>query len=58
MIRRLRAPRPLLLLVATANLVTAAYLLAVEHTFGGPGLLVLLGVILLIAASRPPHREP
>ena len=48
--------RLLLILVATANLLLAAYLLAIEHTFRGPGLLILLAVILIVVASRPAHR--
>jgi len=34
----------------------AVYLLAIEHTFRGPGLLILLAVILILVASRPERR--
>jgi len=45
-----------LVLVATANVAVATYLLAVEHTFGGPGLLILLVVILILVASGHTRR--
>ena len=54
--RRHPAFRLLLVLVASANLVMAVYLLAIEHTFRGPGLLILLAVILILVASRPERR--
>jgi len=55
-VRRHPAFRGLLVLVATANLVLAAYLLAIEHTFRGPGLLIFLAVILIVAASGQTRR--
>jgi hypothetical protein len=45
------------ILVATANVVLAAYLLAVEHTFRGPGLLIVLAVILIVVATGQTRRE-
>ena len=50
--------RTTLLLVGTANLLVAAYLLGVEHTFRGPPLLIVLGAILIVKASMLSGRKP
>ena len=46
-----------MVVLASANLAVAAYLLAVEHTLRGPGLLIVLAVILIVAASARTGRE-